>query len=195
MLHLSQASKWLKYVIYEDANWDPNTTGTKDYEAIIEKNPYNVQTWEGDLSGVKNRGAKILHYHGLEDGLISSDNSQVYYDHVSRTMGMSSAELDKFYRYFRVSGGGHCSGGGGASNIGSKLKNLGGLDPDSNVLLAIVRWVEEGIPPETIMGYRYVDGKPENGVEYKRRHCRYPYRNVWDRVGDSKDPDSWSCQL
>ncbi|RSL55421.1 hypothetical protein CEP53_007119 [Fusarium sp. AF-6] len=189
------STEWLRYVIYENADWDPSTTNTKDYEAMIEKNPYNVQTWKGDLSGIRDRGAKILHYHGLQDGMISSEISQIYYDHVSRTMGLSSTELDKFYRFFRISGCGHCAWGDGASRIGSKLINLGGLDPESNLLLAIVRWVEEGIPPETIMGYRYVDGERENGVDYKRRHCRYPYRNTWDRVGDPKDVDSWSCQL
>lgn len=189
------STEWLRYVIYENADWDPSTTNTKDYEAMIEKNPYNVQTWKGDLSGIRNRGAKILHYHGLQDGMISSEISQIYYDYVSRTMGLSNTELDKFYRFFRISGCGHCAWGDGASHIGSKLINLGGLDPESNLLLAIVRWVEEGIPPETIMGYRYVDGEREKGVDYKRRHCRYPYRNVWDRVGDAKDPDSWSCQL
>ncbi|KAF4449053.1 feruloyl esterase [Fusarium albosuccineum] len=189
------STEWFRYVIYEDATWDPSTIGPKDYDAALKKNSYNIQTWKGDLSGIRDRGSKILHYHGLQDGLISSEISQVYYDHVSRTMSLNSTELDDFYRLFRISGCGHCSGGDGASHIGNQLENLGGMEPENNVLLAIVQWVEKGIAPETITGYRYVNGSQENAVEYKRRHCRYPYRNVWDRVGDSKDPDSWSCQL
>ncbi|KAF4982182.1 hypothetical protein FZEAL_2160 [Fusarium zealandicum] len=189
------STEWFRYVVFEDAEWDPSSIGPKDYDAALKKNTHNIQTWKGDLSAIRDRGSKIIHYHGLQDGLISSENSQVYYDHVSRTMGLTSTELDEFYRLFRISGCGHCSGGNGASRIGNNVKNLGGMDAESNVLLAIVRWVEEGIPPDTITGYRYVDGSRENDVDYMRRHCRYPYRNVWDRVGDPKNPDSWDCQM
>jgi Tannase and feruloyl esterase len=43
-------------------------------------------------------------YHGQADYIISSDNSPRYYDHVSRTMGLPSSDLDEFYRFFRISG-------------------------------------------------------------------------------------------
>lgn len=188
------STEWFQYVVYDDASWDPATIGPRDYDFALKQNPYNVQTWKGDLSAVRDRGAKIIHWHGLQDGLISSEISQLYYNHVARTMNLKSCELDSFYRYFRVSGCGHCAGGSGASNIGNRLATIGGNEPESNVLLAIVQWVEEGVAPDTIEGYKYVNGTAGGDVEYKRRHCRYPYRNVWDRVGDSNDPDSWSCQ-
>ncbi|KAM5344441.1 hypothetical protein ACJ41O_012977 [Fusarium nematophilum] len=189
------STEWMRYVLYEDETWDPSTVGPVDYDRMLASNPYNIHTWEGDLSGIRDRGSKIIHWHGLQDGLISGDISQLYYDHVAQTMGLKNTELDKFYRYFRVSGCGHCSGGDGASRIGNKLNNLGGMDADNNVLLAIVRWVEEGVAPETITGTRFANGSSENAVEYKRRHCRYPYRNVFVGKGDSKDPDNWKCKL
>lgn len=43
-------------------------------------------------------------YHGQADYIISSDNSPRYYNHVSRTMGLPSSDLDEFYRFFRISG-------------------------------------------------------------------------------------------
>ena len=46
----------------------------------------------------------IVTYHGQADYIISSDNSPRYYEHVSRTMGLPSSDLDKFYRFFRISG-------------------------------------------------------------------------------------------
>ena len=55
-----------------------------------------------------------MHYHGLTDAVITSDNSPRYYNHVSNTMQLRSSELDEFYRFFRVSGMNHCSGGVGA---------------------------------------------------------------------------------
>tara|TARA_R110002060_G_scaffold30585_3_gene41086 strand:- start:592 stop:777 length:186 start_codon:yes stop_codon:yes gene_type:complete len=38
------------------------------------------------------------------DAIITSENSPVYYNLVSRTMGLNSSQLDDFYRFFRVSG-------------------------------------------------------------------------------------------
>lgn len=46
----------------------------------------------------------IVQYHGLADAIISSDNSPRYYNHVSRTMDLTSNQLDDFYRFFRISG-------------------------------------------------------------------------------------------
>jgi len=67
-----------------------------------------------------------------------------------------------------------------------------GFEPESNVLAAMVRWVEEGLPPETIEGTKFVNDRKESGVERKRRHCRYPYTNTYVG-GDPSVPDSWEC--
>lgn len=32
------------------------------------------------------------------DGVISSENSPIYYNRVSQTMGLNSSEIDDFYR-------------------------------------------------------------------------------------------------
>lgn len=188
------STEWFKYVVYEDANWDPSTVNAEDYKAAEDLDPYGISTWNGDLSGARDAGAKILHWHGLQDGLIASGVSEVYYNHVSRTMQLSNSELDSFYRFFRVSGCGHCSGGDGPSAIGNKLENLGGTEAKDNVVQAMIEWVEEGKAPDTITGYRWVDGQVGGVIDYERRHCRYPYRTTWDGEGDAKNPDSWSCE-
>jgi feruloyl esterase len=66
-----------------------------------------------------------------------------------------------------------------------------------------VSWVEEGKAPDTIMGPAFADGNGQyhgNGagnigteVDFKRRHCMYPFRNVYTGQGGLKDPDSWEC--
>ncbi|KAL8388867.1 hypothetical protein RB595_008987 [Gaeumannomyces hyphopodioides] len=187
------SEQWFKYAVYQGTNvtYDPALLGPRDYEASEAADFTGISTWKGDLSAVRDRGAKILHYHGLQDPLITSTNSARYYDHVARTMGAAAAELDKFYRYFRVSGLAHCNGGTGASVIGNGAG--ASLDPDENVLSAVVRWVEEGVAPDTITGSAVVNG----AVDYKRRHCRYPLHNVFKggAGGDVKNPDNWSCEL
>ncbi|GJC85559.1 putative feruloyl esterase B [Colletotrichum liriopes] len=181
---------WWRYVVYNDTEWDLSTLEPKDYDAASQQDPWNVATWNGDLSGAMQHGVKLLHYHGLQDDAISSDNSERYYNYVSRTMNLSSEELDEFYRYFRISGMAHCRGGTGASMIGGNPETFASYDPDANVLAAIVRWVEEGIAPDYILGTRLATS---GEVELQRKHCKYPRRNTFKGQGDPTKPGSWEC--
>ncbi|KAJ4357179.1 Feruloyl esterase [Didymosphaeria variabile] len=185
--------EFFKYAIYNDPAWNPLTINDTDYINAAIKNPSDINTWKGDLSAVQARGAKILHYHGQMDGIITSENSPRYYEHVSSTMGKTPAELDEFYRFFRISGTAHCTGGDGASVIGQQLESYQSLDPSENVLMAVVEWVENGNAPETITGTHWVNGTKSAGVDYKRAHCKYPKRNVYKGVGDPKAVESWEC--
>ncbi|KAH7371519.1 Tannase/feruloyl esterase [Pyrenochaeta sp. MPI-SDFR-AT-0127] len=187
------SSDWFKYAVLSDPNWDPATLKPADYDLSSRLNLGGIETWHGDLSAYKKRGGKILHYHGSQDGIISSEISPRYYEHVSRTMGQSPARLDEFYRFFRISGLQHCGRGNGAGFIGNRKANTASLRPDENVLMATVQWVERGIAPDTITGIAVRGGSLANGVDYKRRHCRWPYRNQYKGVGDAKNEDSWHC--
>ena len=66
------------------------------------------------------------------------------------------------------------------------------FDPESNVLAAMVRWVEQGVAPDTIEGTKFVDDLKGNGVERIRRHCRYPFTNTYIG-GNASLPESWKC--
>ncbi|KAI8716316.1 Carboxylic ester hydrolase [Fusarium sp. LHS14.1] len=183
---------WMRYVVLENPSWDPWTFNVNDWVQLSGRDDYGVKTWNGDLSRVRDRGAKIIHFHGLQDPLISSDNSARYYDHVSRTMELSSKELDEFYRYFRISGMAHCRGGTGANKIGNNLDTLDKYEPESNVLAAIVDWVEKGKAPESVLGTQYaLTGSKEKVAS--RKHCRWPRRNVYIG-GVSTSPKSWRCE-
>ncbi|PSN73504.1 tannase and feruloyl esterase [Corynespora cassiicola Philippines] len=189
------SSDWFKFAIFNDSNWNPADLTPADFRLSSGKNLFNIETFEGDLSAFQNKGGKVLHYHGLIDGVITSENSPRYYEHVSQTMGLAPEALDDFYRFFRVSGLAHCSGGPGAGFIGNQARNSASLEPEENVLMAMVRWIEEGVAPESIIGSAVINGTIESGVDYKRRHCKYPTRNVFKGPGDVKDIDSWECVL
>lgn len=184
---------WFRYAVYNDPNWDPSKINTTDYDNAYRANPFDIETWKGDLSAVQKRGTKILHWHGGADFIISSDNSPRYYEHVSKTMGLSPAQLDEFYRYFLVSGTGHCSGGDGASVIGQGSATSNSLDPQQNILMALVQWVEKGKAPETITGTHWVNNTQSLGVDFQRAHCKYPKTNKYKGTGNVKLPESWQC--
>ncbi|KAM0288303.1 hypothetical protein ACHAO9_007207 [Fusarium lateritium] len=182
---------WMRYVVKSDPSWDPWTFTADDWTELSGKDDYGVATWNANLTGARDRGTKILHYHGLQDPLITSDNSARYYNYVSRTMGLASKEMDTFYRYFRISGLGHCRGGTGANMIGGNADSLGPYEPESNVLAAIVDWVENGKAPTSIKGTRYaLPGSKK--IVAEKEHCRYPRRNVYVK-GDPSLPGSWQC--
>lgn len=183
---------WYRYVALNDPLWSPSNWTLRIAEQVTEQNPFNAQTLEPDLSAFRAHGGRILHYHGLEDQLISSENSKHFYSMVSHNMQLPPSSLDEFYRFFTISGMGHCGNGAGAYGIGQALATYDGSDPEDNVLMAMVKWVEEGKPPDTVRGAKFAHGAGSN-VEYRRRHCRYPRRNVYRGPGKSTDENSWYC--
>ncbi|KAF5346152.1 hypothetical protein D9758_009942 [Tetrapyrgos nigripes] len=193
------STEWFRFVVDSNPDLDVKTLGESDWKKCIDQNPFNISTFKGDISAFKNRGGKLLTYHGQADGLISPNNSEIYYGHVSNTMGLSTSQMDDFYRLFRISGMFHCSQGPGAWNVGQGLfgdtaPGSDYLDPEKNVLMAAVRWVEEGTAPDSIQGTKFVNDTNSLGVEASRKHCKFPLRNMYDGSGDSTKPESWSCQ-
>ncbi|KAJ5116854.1 hypothetical protein N7456_001202 [Penicillium angulare] len=183
------AEDWYRYVVYNNPEWDPASWTIEDATVANAQDPYQISTFQGDISPFKKSKGKVLHYHGLEDGIITSDTSKVWYKHVVDTMGVSPSDLDDFYRFFPISGMGHCTPGTGAAYIGQGQSTFVDNNPEDNVLLAMVRWVEEGIAPE------FVRGSKLNGttVEYRRKHCKYPKRNKYVGPGSYKDENAWEC--
>ncbi|SMR64576.1 unnamed protein product [Zymoseptoria tritici ST99CH_3D1] len=184
---------WMRYAILQDPSWGAATLNST-YAAISDlTNPSDIETWNGDLAPFRDHGGKILHYHGLADAIITSENSPRYYEHVATTMNASPADLDEFYRFFRVGGMGHCAGGDGAWDIGQGAG--GSTDPERNVLTRMVRWVEEGAEaaPEVLVGTKFVKDTAELGVELERKHCKWPLRNLCVDPGNHKSPEAWKC--
>ncbi|KAG6853873.1 hypothetical protein C0991_000480 [Blastosporella zonata] len=138
---------------------------------LLVPNPGGISTFSGNLSKFRDRGGKFLTYHGRRDELIPSGNSKRMYNMISKTLGMPS--LDTFYRLFLVPGMNHCITGPGAGNFGQRgvVSNVVNASTH-NVLLAVVDWVETGVPPDTVVG------TADDGTQ--REHCRYPQRSVWN---------------
>ena len=187
---------WYRYVLLNDSSWNQATFNLADAMLADEINPSNIRTWPTTLQPFSSRGGKILTFHGGQDQQITSYNSPRFYNHLARGTDASSSDLDEYYRFFRISGMGHCGSGPGAWAFGQ----LGGVptasvpfEPQNNALAAIVQWVEAGEAPETMLGTKFVDDNPENGISFQRRHCRYPRRNTY-MGGNASNPNSWQCK-
>lgn len=191
---LNFAIEWPRFVSLQDPSWTLDDWTPTDALLAINQDLFGFNTWEGDLSKFRNRGGKILHYHGVLDQAIDSTVSDAYYQHVSETLGATPAEIDEFYRYFHISGLEHCTGGPGAGSLGQISSSPpASEDEEDSVLSRIVAWVEKGEAPDTVGGAKFVNNDVAQGVEFKRKHCRYPFRNVYYGSGDGTDEEGWRC--
>jgi feruloyl esterase len=76
----------------------------------------------------------------------------------------------------------HCNSGAGAWVIGQGGGAAAeGIDfqSESNVLAAMVEWVEGGRAPEVVLGTKFVNDTVGFGVSFRRAHCRYVW--WWER--------------
>jgi feruloyl esterase len=168
----SDSRDWFRYVIYSDPEWDPLKFTTRDALASEAMNPSNVRTFPSELRSFQSLGGKLLIYHGGQDQQITSLNTERWYKQLQTSMGATPTELDSFTRFFRVSGMGHCSGGPGAWMIGQSNQKGVAYEPQSNVLAAIVSWVEQGKAPEVLEGTKFVNDSSAAGISFRRRHCK-----------------------
>lgn len=165
---------WFRYAVYSDPHWDPASFTIRDARATEIKNPGNARTWPSNLSFFRNRGGKLLIYHGESDQQITHFNTERWYDFLNRSSSVLDDELDRFMRFFRIPGMGHCSGGVGAWQIGQSASGAKGLgyNADKNVLASLVEWVEHGMEPEALLGTKFVGDDVGKGVEFQQKHCR-----------------------
>jgi feruloyl esterase len=69
------------------------------------------------------------------------------------------------------------------------------LAAETNIVNMLVDWVESSNAPDTIEGTKFVYDKPANGIQFTRRHCRFPYRTTYSGSGYIEDPDNWTCEF
>lgn len=193
---------------FNDINFSSDVTLTDNKAAG------SGETWaqaldanNADLGEFRERGGKLIMYHGFADPFITPLVSLYYYtavidqmrgDHDGRhgddRFGEGAAgETQNFARLFMVPGMNHCLGGPGPNNFGGYAQAPGvPQDPQHDVLSALERWVEKGVAPDKIIGTKFVNDNPANGIAFTRPLCPYPQsaRLVGRNVNDAA---SFAC--
>ncbi|WP_244119516.1 tannase/feruloyl esterase family alpha/beta hydrolase [Burkholderia gladioli] len=150
----------------------------------------NINTDDPDLSGLVRAGAKVLHYHGLADQLITPSGSINYYERVASRMG-GVAAVQQFDRLFLVPGMGHCSGYGGVPGTAGPVQSAGTMPlpaADRQDLYAnLVDWVENGKAPTSIH-LSSADGSASQPI------CMYPTKATYTGTGSIRDAANYRCQ-
>jgi feruloyl esterase len=127
-----------------------------------------------DLSRLKSRGGKIIHYHGWADALVNPQMSVDYYESVLKKMG--KRQTGQFYKLYMVPGMFHCAGGVGCDR--------------ADWFGPLVDWVEKGVVPNAIAGAR----AQQNATVMTRPHCPYPQTAKYKGSGGASLAENFTCQ-
>ena len=133
------------------------------YAASGEADPANLERFE-------RAGGKVLIWHGVADNAISVNDTIEFYEGIAANTPRDPVE--DFARLFLVPGLLHCGGG------------LGPSDVPAAALSAIVDWVENENPPESLVTH---------SATRSFLLCPYPQRSVFVG-GDVNDAASWRCE-
>ena len=140
---------------------------------------------EADLSALKNRGAKMIVFHGVADGVFSPMDTANWMD---RLQANHSGKADAFARLFLVPGMNHCSGGPATDQF--------------DMLAPLVAWVEQGKAPDSVTAKARGAGANVVNTELPaswsanrtRPLCVYPKVARYNGTGDVESAGSFSCK-
>jgi feruloyl esterase len=168
--------QFMKYAVVRDP------TGTFDTLSIDPEHPgpyaHRISDLSEELDTSTNisafvaRGGKLLLAHGLQDVLVSTRASEMYWELLQDRFG--PWHVDKFARFYEVPGAGHAFGAA--------------FTPGWDSLTALENWVEKGIAPENQIA-------TDTAVHAGRTRplCEYP---TWPKYKGSGDPNlasSFTC--
>lgn len=146
-----------------------------------------------DLGDFRAHGGKLLMYHGWADPLIPSQSSINYFLALVGNEGQGAQPVgffdhgngnpalrrtQSYARLFMVPGLYHCSGGPGPNTF--------------DALTPLVKWVEAGVAPETILATKFVADTPP-AVQMTRPLCVFPKVAKYNGSGDTNNAASFTC--
>lgn len=140
-----------------------------------------IDTNNPDLSAYKNRGGKILTWHGLADELIVPQGTVNYYNRVAGQMGGMSS-VQSFFKLYLVPGQGH----GTPNGTANPAAVIPAVAPGQMYNL-LTEWVEKGTAPDQV-----TLETTSGGATRSMPVCVYP-RKVMYRSGDPATAASYTC--
>lgn len=170
--------EWLRYYLTQNPQFDWRTVTPAAYQSFWDQSAEQygavLATDDPDLTRFRDRGGKVLMWHGWADPLITAHGTIDYYGRVQQRLGGPEKTAD-VVRLFLAPGVGHCSGGTGPAPTG--------------LLETLLAWVEEGKAPETLRAVR----QEPSGVTRTRPLCQYPLVAKYNGSGSTDDAANFVC--
>jgi feruloyl esterase len=185
----------LKFFVFQDPNADAMAFDFVKDLARVENDARNnaaLETMNPNLKPFRDRGGKLILYHGWGDDAISPLNTINYFKMVvEKTTGgpkaadasapedtkfkQAAQKTGDFMRLFMVPGMNHCGGGPGPNTF--------------DAVTALSNWVERKQAPDMLLGAHVMNGM----TDLTRPLCPYPQVAHYSGQGDVKDAANFSC--
>jgi feruloyl esterase len=139
-----------------------------------------------NMGALRNRGAKMVLYHGVSDAIFSADDTRQWMERLNQEKVNPGSD---FARYFPVPGMNHCSAGLATDQF--------------DLLTPLVQWVEQGVAPQAVVANARGAGNP-GGVNLElpgswspkrtRPLCAYPSVATYKGSGSAEDAQNFICK-
>ena len=179
------ATTGLKFAL--NANIDTLFANVFTTDATYKESAWSFMTPpnETNLKTMRNRGAKLMVFHGAADGVFSPADTVKWYGGLEAG---TAAKTDEYARLFLVPGMNHCSGGPATDQF--------------DMLDGLVNWVEKGQAPEQVIAKARGAGANVVNTEVPatwsptrtRPLCPYPKVAKYNGTGDIESASSFSCK-
>ncbi|HYL38110.1 MAG TPA: tannase/feruloyl esterase family alpha/beta hydrolase [Bryobacteraceae bacterium] len=177
-------------MVFSDAKWNYHGFNVDhDMKLADDSLARKLNATDPDLKKFKDRGGKLIMYHGWSDAAIPPVATVNYYKNVVSKMGPK--DTSSFVRLFMVPGMQHCGGGPGPNSFGQGA--ITGGDPQHDVEAALERWVEQSVAPDQIIATKFKGASPASGVARTRPLCKYPQVEKWNGAGSTDDAANFTC--
>jgi feruloyl esterase len=139
-----------------------------------------------NLAKLKDRGAKMIVYHGVADAIFSAEDTRQWLLRLDQALG---GKANSFARFFPVPGMAHCSGGPSTDQF--------------DLLSPLVKWVEQGEAPQAVKATARGAGNPGGAnselpaswsPNRSRPLCAYPTVATYRGSGSMEDASSFACR-
>jgi hypothetical protein len=134
-----------------------------------------------NLATLRDRGAKLMVYHGSADPVFSYNDTVNWYKGLADANG---GDASSFARVYGVPGMNHCSGGPTTDQF--------------DMLTALVNWVEKGQAPDRVIATARTSVQNADlgtiPAGRKRPLCAYPKVARYSGSGSLDDAANFSCQ-
>lgn len=174
-------------LIYQNAAWDFRAFSLdRDVKVADDTMGLRLNAVDPNLKALKDRGGKLILYHGWSDSALAPLSTVKYYQSVMAKMGQK--ETTDFVRLYMVPGMQHCGFGPGPDSFGA---TPGGPQADSghSMSVALERWVEMGKAPDKIIATKYAADR----VVRTRPLCPYPQVARYSGPGSTDDAANFTC--
>lgn len=182
----------IETMVRHDPGFDDPHFDVEQFDTVADRHKLDsfasvVDVGSSDLEAFNRRGGKLLMYQGWNDYALPPQRALEFLAEVEQDSGGVEPTTD-FFRLFMVPGMGHCLSGPGAWQ--------------ADYVSAIVRWREQGIAPERIVGTRPTDvatgdatGDKDASASaaFSRPLCPYPKYAKYRGSGDVHDEQNFDC--